>query len=53
MFLHHYWPLAMFDFADKTRQAQRAGLYLAACFNPALAWWLAYIPAAQNQASQP
>lgn len=39
-FINPWWPLAVLDAADKARQARRASLYLAACFNPVLAWWL-------------
>lgn len=36
-----YWPLAALDFTLKTRQVWLSSLYLGACFNPVLAWWLA------------
>lgn len=49
MFFNPYWPLATLEFADKTRQAALAGLQVAACFNPALAWWLATFNPAQGK----
>ena len=36
-----YWPLAALDLTLKTRQVWLSSLYLGACFNPVLAWWLA------------
>lgn len=35
-----YWPLAAMDLNRRLRDTCIAGLYLAACFNPALAYWL-------------
>jgi len=56
-----YWPLAVLDLSLKTRQAWLSSLYLGACFNPVLAWWLALAdkdtarvstPAPENSSTQ-
>lgn len=40
MFFNPWWPIIVLNFAERTRQSYRNGLYFSACFNPALALWL-------------
>lgn len=48
-----YWPLAALDLTLKTRQVWLSSLYLGACFNPVLAWWIALADKDAEQSTLP